>query len=344
MIVELATHGSSIRRRRERFIIVNKNRETGEKTEEEIPAEKVEGIIITANAMISTQAVKLCMEKQIQLVLASWSGKPFARMWSSTPGRATEIRRKQYLNFNTKIGFEISREIVIEKLNQQRKLLLDLRNNRRGNDKNITMLNLDKAIIINTNMKQKVVKLDNNVNGFKQTLLGFEGICASKYFTALSSCLPKKWQFATRSQNPGVDPFNAALNYMYGMGYASVEKTVIISGLDPNAGFYHSDSYGKPTLTFDIIELCRPIIDRTLMSIFNKRMARDEWFEAEMPETNDSDLELKGKHKLIGTRITKAGRSVLLSSYKEENVKIVEKISWEYCKKIIDGILTNADE
>ena len=343
MIIELSTHGSALRRKRERFLIVIKNHKTGEKIEEEIPAEKVEAIIITANAMISTQAVKLCMEKQIQLVLASWTGRPFARMWSSTPGRATEIRRKQYMNSNTNIGLEISRDIVIEKLKKQHKLLLDLRNNRRRTDNNTAVLNLDDAIATINNMKRKVIQLNINMRGFKQSLLGFEGVCASKYFMALSKCLPKKWMFLRRSQNPGLDSFNASLNYMYGMGYASVEKTIILSGLDPNAGFYHADSYGKPTLTFDIIELCRPLIDRTLMTLFNKRVVKDDWFESEMPKINDVDETHENISKFMAIRITKIGRGALLSSYKEEDLKLVEKISWQYCKKIIECLIVNAN-
>ena len=329
MIVEVSTHGSTIRRKRERFIIENKIEDGGiQKTE--IPAEKIDSIIVTANAMISTQATKLCIEKQIQLVLANYNGKPFARMWTSTPGRATEIRRRQYLNFDTVTGRSISRNIVLEKIKSQKKLLLDLKNNRRNTCDDSMLQEFTSAIDIIDATKEKIKNLEIETSNFKQLLLGFEGYCATKYFGVLSSCLPQKWQFYKRSQNPGLDAFNASLNYMYGMGYSSVEKTIILSGLDPNAGFYHADSYGKPTLAFDIIEVCRPIIDRTLLSIFTKKIVREDWFEKE----------LEGMVHM-GIRITKSGRLVLLSKYKEESVKQVEKLSWDYCRKIID-ILNDA--
>lgn len=332
MIVELSTHGSAIRRRRDRFIIEIKMLD-GKKDQTEIPAEKVDAIIITANAMISTQAVKLCIEKQIQMVLSSYGGRPYARMWASTPGKATEIRRKQYLNSDTEMSREISKDIVLEKLKGQKKILLDLKNNRRRTGNDVILQELDSAINTMNKTRQKVSKMSVDNIGFKQSLLGFEGTCAAKYFGVISSCLPKKWQFKKRSQNPGVDAFNASLNYMYGMGYAGVEKTIILSGLDPNAGFYHVDSYGKPTLAFDIIEMCRPIIDKTLISIFNKKMARDDWFENELEE-----------HECSGIRITKNGRAVLLSAYWQENAKLVEKISWNYCRKIIEGLNQGGDK
>lgn len=325
MIVEVSTHGSAIRRRRDRFIVETKEAD-GKRTQEEVPAEKVDAIMVTANAMISTQAVKLCIEKQIQLVLASYGGRPFARMWASTPGRATEVRRRQYLNADTHIALCISQDVVLGKLRGQRRVLLDLRNNRRRTGSDKVLSELEDAIVF-VNQIRKKVEQASLMPGLKQTLLGFEGSCATRYFAAVSSCLPQKWQFDGRSQNPGRDAFNASLNYMYGIAYAAVEKTIILSGLDPNAGFYHADSYGKPTLAFDIIEMSRPPIDMTLISLFSRKMAREEWFEDEQ----------EGK----GVRISKSGRSALLSAYAQENSRQVEKTSWDYCRKIIGMLMDN---
>ena len=73
MIVEVASHGAVIKRDHDLFIVI------GDQGKKEIPAEKVDCIIVSSNALISTQAIKLCIEKQIQLVLSEYSGKPFAR-------------------------------------------------------------------------------------------------------------------------------------------------------------------------------------------------------------------------------------------------------------------------
>ena len=64
MIIEVSTHGSTIKRDHDSFVILSKDEKT------EIPAEKVDAVIITANALISTSAVRLCLEKQIQMVIA----------------------------------------------------------------------------------------------------------------------------------------------------------------------------------------------------------------------------------------------------------------------------------
>ena len=106
MILEISEHGSTLKRNHDCFLVQTPSDKI------EIPAEKIDAIMITANALVSTQAVALCLEKSIQLVLANWSGKPFGRFWMSTPGRATEVRRKQYLHQESSLGFELSKEIV----------------------------------------------------------------------------------------------------------------------------------------------------------------------------------------------------------------------------------------
>lgn len=269
MIIEIFTHGSSIHRKRERFII-----KIPETKDSEIPADKIDAILISSNAMISTQAIRLCVERQIQLVIISFTGKPIARMWSSTPGRQTQIRRQQYLNYDTVFAFDFTKKLLAEKLLKQKNFLAQLKQNRKQGE--LAQQISDTVCFINKIIQD--LKKQTYEKNFTQKFLGYEGTCAARYFEMISACLPEKWQFQKRTQNPGLDEFNASLNYLYGMAYQSIEKTVIISGLDPNAGFYHKDHYGKPTLVYDLIEPCRPIIDKSLVYLFNRRIVKDNWF------------------------------------------------------------------
>ncbi len=310
MILEISTHGSTLKRDHDSFLIQNTD---GKK---EIPAEKVEAIIISSNAFVSTQAIKLCLEKQIQLVIAEWSGKPVGRFWASTSGKSTEIRRMQYANLESKIGLEISRHIVTTKLKRQKGILAELASNRES-----PPLELSLAISTINNAIPKINKATS-----KAAFLGFEGSCATQYFRAISSCLPKKWSFEQRSQNPAVDAFNSVLNYIYALGYSTVEKIIILSGLDPNAGFYHADSYGKPTLSYDVIEISRPAMDKTAISLFTKKRAKESWFEIQ-----DVD-------KRLGVYISKEARHIIISDFYEKNLKKIERDSWKLCRDMIEKI------
>jgi len=310
MIVEISEHGSVLKRDHECFIVQSQTEKT------EIPAEKVDAIIMTANALVSTQAVALCLEKNIQLVLANWAGKPFGRFWVSTPGRATEIRRRQYLHQDTPLAFKISKDIVACKLRSQRKLLVDLKANRKT--PNAIINNSIKSI---SKSLQSLSRLEYSAS-FKQNLLGIEGFAAAEYFSAISSVLPKKYAFKERSRQPAEDKFNAVLNYVYGVTYSSVEKVVILSGLDPNAGIYHADSYGKPTLVFDLIELFRARVDRIAVKLFTKKYVRDSWF------TSVEDAPL-------GVFLSKEGRKAVITAYMQDASDAIEKASWQYCRRII---------
>ena len=310
MIIEISTHGSSIRRRRERFVICIPNTK-----DQEFPAEKIDAILINANALVSTSAMKLCIERQIQLVLMSYN-RPIGRIWSSSFGRQTQIRRQQYLNTQSSLAYDITKKLLVEKITKQRAFLSDLRHNKKSVN---LKLKLFHAISF---MNSTISKIKDSLfeKDYEKRFLGFEGSCASVYFEMLSQCLPTKWQFQKRTQNPGLDGFNISLNYLYGMAYYTIEKVVILSGLDPNAGFYHKDHYGKPTLVFDLIEPCRPLIDKALVSIFNKKIARDDWF---LRSDAISNLEL-----------TKEAKSNLITCFRENCQDNIEKTTWITCKQL----------
>lgn len=302
MLLEISTHGSSIKRDHESFVIKSDGKT------HDVPAEKVSAIFVTANAVISTQAIKLAMERQIQVVLADWAGRPFARMWASSQGKASGLRRWQYLNQDTDVGMSLAADITQKKIRRQKAALTKLRSNR-----------VTSPLEVNSALQSIDKLLTKKSSPTKDVLLGIEGMAAREYFTAISVLLPKEWQFKSRSQHPALDGFNAVLNYMYGIAYSDVEKIIILSGLDPNAGFYHADSYGKPTLSYDLIELSRPIVDRSAVALFTKRLARKSWFEEQ-----DGSVFL-----------TKTGRGVVISKYVDSCKKYIERETWDYCRKII---------
>ncbi|MEM2098869.1 MAG: CRISPR-associated endonuclease Cas1 [Candidatus Bathyarchaeia archaeon] len=313
MIIEISEHGSVLKRNHDCFVIKNSSGKV------EVPAEKARAVIVTANALISTQAISLCIEKGIELVLAEWSGKPFGRLWACSPGKATELRRKQYLNQDSVVAFNFSKEIVAKKLREQKRFLVELKNNRSSGDNAL----IDRAIRLLQSNISSLKKIEFSCS-FKQELLGIEGVAASFYFSAISSVLPNKYKFTERSRRPAGDPFNAVLNYAYGLTYANVEKVVILSGLDPNAGFYHADTYGKPTLVFDLIEVFRARVDRIAVKLFTKRIVRESWFQI---------LDHNGNS---GVLLSKDARKNIIKEYVNNVSSIVEKEGWQYCKKLID--------
>ena len=131
------------------------------------------------------------------------------------------------------------------------------------------------------------------------TLRGKEGVASRHYWASLSSCLPEGIRFEKRSQNPAQDPFNAALNYLYGILYTLVETSTFSVGLDPQMGIFHADQYQKPALAFDLIEPFRNWADRFLFDFFRSQIQEESFY----------------KQKAGGIFLDKRGKAVLIPQF-----------------------------
>lgn len=146
-----------------------------------------------------------------------------------------------------------------------------------------------------------MVGLTGTLEGQRATIMGLEGSAGRGYFGCLGRLVPEAFRFEGRSRQPARDPFNAMLNYAYGVLYGMVERACILAGLDPCLGFLHADNYGKPSLVFDLIEPFRILGDRAVVLLFTGRRAQAAWFE-----------EVPG-----GVALSKDGRAGFLSSFNE---------------------------
>ncbi len=111
---------------------------------------------------------------------------------------------------------------------------------------------------------KKINDLKGSLNEKRGTVMGIEGSSGKIYFNTVNKIMPRKYKFKGRSRMPAKDPFNAMLNYGYGILYSMVEKACIIAGLDPYVGFIHTDNYNKKSLVFDIIEMFRTYMDHSI--------------------------------------------------------------------------------
>lgn len=157
-------------------------------------------------------------------------------------------------------------------------------------------------------------------------------IASRSYFSALSAIMPDKWKFAGRSRNPAVDEFNCLLNYGYGVLYSMVEKGCIIAGLDPYVGFIHTDNYNKKSLVFDLIEMYRNYVDRSVVNLFSKKQVKEDYFDS-IP--NGLTLNQDGKALLIQSVNEMFDRTI---SYHGRNIKIRNTIQYD-CHRIANSLI-----
>lgn len=298
----------------------------------EVAVSKVSSILITTAAYITTDAIKLAVDNNIDIVFLDAHGDPYGRVWHPKLGSTTLIRRRQLELYDTPEGLGLAKEWGLKKLDNQAELLARLRKTREEKRSE-----LDRCIEEISQSREQMGRLRGTVEARRQDMLGLEGRASRAYFEAISMVMPEKYRFAGRSRNPAKDEFNALLNYGYGILYSLVEKACIIAGLDPYVGFLHTDSYNKMSLVFDIIEIFRIYIDEPVIYLFSRRMVKDEFFE---PLEQGVGLSKEGKAALIEA-VNKALEETI--AYRGRNVKTRNTIQME-CHRIANGLIRPGEE
>ncbi len=293
----------------------------------EVSVNKVSSIMITTSAYITTDAIKLAIDHNIDIIFLDDFGKPYGRVWHSKLGSTALIRRRQLEIAENDDGLKLALSWIGKKFDNQIELLKRLRKSRTQKSAKIT-----EYIGKLSNSRESIFKVTGNVEEMRNTIMGIEGSGGRVYFECLSSLMPDRFKFNGRSRNPAKDEFNTLLNYAYGILYGKVEKACIIAGLDPYVGVIHTDNYNKKSFVFDLIENFRIWADETVINLFAGRKVKQEHFDK---LKNGFFLNKEGKALLIETFSGFLDESV---RYSGRNIKRENIIQFE-CHKIANRLI-----
>ena len=244
-----------------------------DETKKIISPKKITSIVISNSATISTDAIQLALDNNIDIVFLDNFGNPIGRVWFPKLGSTTYIRRR-LLELDMKDeGLPIIKGWIVAKARNQFEFIQKLLSKRDRNDEEFThLLESIKTTITKIENVQAPLSVSDN------TIMAYEGNISKQYFRALSMLIPEKYAFSGRSSRPALDPFNAVLNYSYGVLYSKIEKALLISGLDPYIGLLHKDNYNKKSLVFDFIEPYRIYCDEPIFYLFSRHKLSPEGF------------------------------------------------------------------
>lgn len=258
----LNTFGVSISRDNEGFVISNGD------GRQRIPVAGITSIQLSKGAQITSDAVLLAVEHEIEIVFSDRSGKPMARIWIPKYGSISTIRKGQLAFSFSADAVEWIKEVIRQKIENQQALLLMLTTQ----DETLRPL-VNKSIHRLEDYRTKISSAQGTiVSDIAATLRGWEGLASKIYFDTLNRFLPEEYRFDKRSQHPATDPANAMLNYGYGMLYGKVEGALIKAGIDPYVGIMHRDDYNRPVLVYDVIELYRVWIDYVVVMLLRQQV------------------------------------------------------------------------
>lgn len=231
-----------------------------------VPITKIDQIFIFGNIQITTQAMRLCLENNLPIVLFSSIGKYYGSLESFSQVKV-HLHKKQFeITQNRDFRLSIAKSIVKGKIKNSKVVL------QKYNRRNDSML--DDIIIFINAMIQKVDRA-KDIN----ELMGIEGLASARYFAAFRMLIPDEWKFERRSKYPPADPVNSMLSYGYTLLFHNIYGMVRSQGLHPFFGFLHEPKEGHPTMVSDLMEEFRaPVVDATVLNLISRRILSTEDF------------------------------------------------------------------
>lgn len=266
----------------------------GQPVKKHIAAHKIKTIVMSTSAALSTDAVRLALMNNIDIVFTESDGHPMGRIWHSKLGSTTKIRKRQLEASLGKEAVSFTKAWILEKMANQCDFIRDLKKHRQSMSDYLG----DKVMRIEE-LSCSLRQLEaHRIEQVADTIRGLEGTAGRLYFETINYVLPDMYQFNGRSTRPARDSFNAFLNYGFGILYSQVEKTLMIAGIDPYVGFLHRDDYNQKSMVFDFIEPYRIFVEITVFRLFSaKKVNKSHTDEI----TNGVSLNKEGKELLVNS-------------------------------------------
>ncbi len=257
-----------------------------------VAAHKVKSIWLNKGTALSSDAVALALQHNVDIVFLENNGTPLGRVWHSKLGSTTLIRKRQLEASLDNRALEWVKKWLCAKLDNQANFVRDLKKHRPQHHDFLS----DKVERMERMRNSIADATATHLDLLASSLQGWEGTAGRLYFETLAFVMPTAWQFTGRSSRPAKDPFNAFLNYAYGVLYARVERALMLAGLDPFVGFLHRDDYNYKSLVFDFIEPYRAWADKVVFTLFSGKKVNQMHMDA---VTGGFSLNAEGKKLLM---------------------------------------------
>lgn len=213
---------------------------------------KVFCVFIIGNISITSELIRKGLDYGVSFFLLRNNFELYAKINSYAEGNYL-LRQKQYLA-DENFALFISKKIVLNKIYNQFKLL---------ESKNI---NLEIKLSDLKNIVEESSSLDS--------LRGIEGNFSKDFFGNYF----KEIGWYARMPRVKPDIPNFLLDIGYTMLFNFIDSLLNLFGFDTYKGYYHQLFFQRKSLTCDVIESFRPIIDREVLKSFTLKRVNEKDF------------------------------------------------------------------
>ena len=275
-----------------------------------IPFDNVENIVCFSYIGCSPALMGKCVEKQVLLSFISPQGKYLAGVGGGTRGNV-HLRVAQIDKFREN-GLTLSQNTVAAKLGNTLHLLRRSMHDNSDLRQDISILD---TVDVLKNGMVAVLEAENT-----ERILGIEGNCAHRYFSVFGRLLTSsnELSFTYRNQHPPLDPVNALLSFLYTVYTNEFASALYAVGLDPYIGYYHVLRSGRVSLACDLVEECRCIAERFVLTLLNLRIITEDDFESQM---SGAVLLTKEGRKKVLTKWQEKKRTDLVHPYLKQKIQ-----------------------
>jgi CRISPR-associated protein Cas1 len=189
-----------------------------EKVLQEVPAIKVDQILVFGNSQITTPAMSYCLMERIPIVLLSGKGRYYGVV-DSLDTDPVLLQRDQFAkSADPEFCLHIARAIVAGKLANMRLILRRYARKREAS----LLHHTDTVLQGYTAAIEKAETLDQ--------VRGYEGITSKTYFEGMRALLSPAWGFERRVRQPPTDPVNSLLSYGYTLLFYNIYALIRARG------------------------------------------------------------------------------------------------------------------
>ncbi len=229
----------------------------GKKEVGRLPLHNLEAVVTCGYAGASPALMEKCAAENISMTFLSVTGRFRAKVTGKAYGNIL-LRRTQYrIADDEKRTLEVAVNFIIGKIHNERSVV-----NRAIRDY-AERLDTEKLSKVSEQLKEalQAVKKAETM----EELRGYEGEAASRYFSQFDQLILQQkteFSFHARNRRPPLDNVNALLSFTYSLLTAMCVAALETVGLDPYAGFMHTDRPGRCSLALDLFRrtqgaLCR---------------------------------------------------------------------------------------
>ncbi|GBC70130.1 CRISPR-associated endonuclease Cas1 1 [archaeon HR01] len=333
MNLVLDSFGLFLGRRRGRFVL------RGREVEREIHAEDVEEIhLLNPGVGLSAAAVRLALRSRVLIVFGRRGGWPLGFITPSHLTGTVRARREQFHAYLDRRGVELVKAFASAKMMNQASLLRLVAKNRRQRDPKLSQDLFNIADEIDSLFLKMQLVDGERLEEVRVEVMNKEAEAARHYWRAVGMVIPGEFGFQGRVTRGAKDPFNMMLNYGYkAILFVEAWKSLYYAGLDPYAGFLHTDRSGRPSLALDLMEEFRQdVVDRPLLAVVGRGMLKAD----EALEAGEGRLSRKAVMLLTGAIYERLEKPVLIRNGRPKLKDAILQQARELVKYLLGEIST----